>query len=874
MLRAILSRLSGTFRRRHHDEELDEEVRAHLEMLQERFIARGMDPAEAFYAARRQFGGVTQLKEDARERRALPALDLLVRDLTYAFRRLRKARAFTAAAALTLALGIGATTAVFAVLDAVVLRPLPFAEPDRLMAFRSMDRRGAPRPTQLSYPDFFDFRKQNRVFEHLVSYRDAGFTLADSLPAVQVTGMIVSWDLFQAVGVQPELGRGFLREEEKPGTHVAVLSHRLWKSRFAGDRGIAGRAIRMNGTLFTVVGVAPAGFQFPAEMRAVELWVTLSEDAAAMEQRGGRMLEAIGRLKPGVSAEQARAQMDLVAGALAVQYPGNKNVASTMVMPELERLAGSSLKPLLILLGAVAMLLMIACANVASLLLARNAERARELALRTALGASRQAVVRQLLIESLALAFLGTVGGVALAFGALRTILPIAAESIPRLAGAGIDGRVLAFSIGMAVLTSLLFGLAPALQATGADPAGALKDGARNIARGNDRFRSGLVVVQITLGLILLVGAELMMAGFLHLVRRDPGFEPDHLLTFEVGLSSQSDAGRQSAFCDRMLEQLRAIPGVQGAATGRPLPLQGHEMRIGFDIEERPAPAPDRPRSDAAIVTPGYFATMGIPLLDGRDFVERDDAGAPPVLVVNQAFARKFFPGQSVIGKRIQPGAGRSPVMREIVGLVGDAMQAPLGADSDPIYYFPYKQLPWSIGTVVLRTAVPPAEVESAARAALSNLDREAAMHRVRSGRELAASTISQMEFLAVLMGSFAAIALLLTAAGLYGVLSYSVARRRGEIGIRMALGAARKEVVALVFRQAMRMVAAGLVLGSACAAAGERLLGTLVFGIPPANAILLAGACSILVIAAAAAACIPALRAASVDPMQTLRSE
>lgn len=875
MLRAVLSRILGTFRRRRLDEEFDDEVRDHLEMLAERFVARGMDPAEASYAARRQFGGVTQVKQNLRDRRALPGIDVLVQDFRHAFRQLGKAKGFTASAALTLALGIGASTAVFAVLDAVVLRPLPFAEPDRLMAFRSMDRRGTPHPTLLSYPDFFDFRKQNRVFEHLVCYRDAGFTLTDSAPAIQAVGAIVSWDMFPMLGVQPELGRGFLQEEEKPGTHVVVLSQASWKSRFGGDKGILGRAVRINGMLFTVVGVAPAGFQFPADVPAVELWVTLSEDAAVSDQRGARMLETVGRLKPGVPAGQAQAQMDLVAGALAQQYPGNKNVAKTLVLPELERLTGSVRTPLLILLGAVAMLLMIACANVANLLLARNAGRSREFAVRTALGASRPAIVRQMLIESLALALLGTAGGVLLALGALNAVLPLVGESVPRLSQASIDGRVLAFSIVMAMLTSVLFSLAPALQATKTDPAGALKEGARNIARGHDRFRSGLVVVQITLGLVLLVGAELLMATFLHLVQRDPGFRADHLLTFAIGLpENQYNGARQVAFCDRLLEHLTAIPGVQAAATGRPLPLEGHQMRVAFDIEERPAAAPDRPRSDTAIVTPGYFRTMGIPLLNGRDFSERDNAEAPPVLVVNQAFARKYFPGEDVIGKRIQPGIGQTPIMREIVGVVGDAQQVALGADSDPIYYVAYKQLPWSIGTIVLRTAVPPREVESASQAVLASLDRQVPMHQIRTGKELSARAIAPMQFLTTLMGGFAAVALLLTGAGLYGVLSYVVARRRGEIGVRIALGAGRKEVLGLVFRQAMQLVAAGLILGLVIAAACGRLLKTMMYGIRPGDPVILAGACCVLVITGIAAAYIPAARAASVDPMQALRSE
>ncbi len=849
MLRAVLSRIFGTFHRRQLDDEFDEEVREHLNMLVERFIARGMDPAEAFYAARRQFGGVTQMKEHLRDRRALPPFDVLVQDARHAFRQLRNAKWFTVSAALTLALGVGASTAVFAVLDTVVLRPLPYAEPERLMAFRSIDRRGTPHPTNVSYPTFFDFRARNAVFAHLVSYRDERFTLTDSLPAVRVGGEIVSFDLFPLLGVQPVLGRGFLPEEEKAGIHVVVLSHALWKSRFGGDRGILGRRVRINGMPFTVVGVAPAGFRFPLDNPDVQLWAPLSEDATVSEftplteQRGARVLDVIGRLKPGVTADQARAQMDLM-------------------------------------LGAVALVLLIACANVANLLLARSIERAREFALRVALGASRPAVVRQVLFEGLTLGLFGTAGGVLLALAALKGVLPLAGDDIPipRILQAGIDGRVLAFSIVMAVLTSVLFSLAPALQIVRVDPSGALKEGAPNIARGHHRFRSALVIGQITLGLVLLVGAELLIASFLYLMQRDPGFRRGHLLTFDIGLSeTQYNVAGQIAFSDRLIERLKAIPGVRTAATGRPLPLQGHQMSVAFDIEERPAPAPERPYSDMAIVTPGYFDTMGISLLKGRDFSERDDDKAPPVLVVNEAFAHKYFPGEEVIGKRIKPGAtnGKEGMrMREIVGVVGNAKQEALNAEPDPIYYFPYKQLPWGLGTIVLRTAVPPLKVEPVVRATLMSLDREAPMYQVRTGEEVSAAAIAGPRFLMVLMGSFAGIALLLTVVGLYGVLSYAVARRRREIGVRIALGAGRREVLGLVLREAMQLVVVGLTLGLVGAVGAERLLKSIIFGVRPGDVSMVTVACCVMVITSMAAAFVPAARAASVDPMQALRSE
>jgi predicted permease len=887
MLRTLLSRVAATFRRRRLDQEFDEEVQDHLKLLEERFIRQGMQPAEAFYAARRQFGGVTWMKEELRERRALPPLDVLFQDVRHAFRQLRKARWFTASAALTLALGIGAGTAIFAVLDAVVLRPLPFAQPDRLMSMASVDRRAGGHPTNLSYPTFLDFRSRNHAFEHLVCYRDSRFTLSDTLPAIQVEGQIVSWDLFPLLGVQPELGRGFLPEEEKPGTHVVVLSHSLWLSRFGGDRQIPGKRIHINGDIYTVAGVAPRGFHFPVDDRAAQLWTTIAEDGTVseftplMEQRGARVTDGIGGLAAGVTPEQAKAQLDQIAAALAEQYPDdNGNVAKTIVLPEMERLAGTSRRPLGILLAAVMLVLLIGCANVANLLLARGTERAREFALRTALGASRAALVRQLLAESLILGLLGTVGGIALAGAALRLILPLAGERIPvpRIFEAGIDLRVLAFSIAAALATTILFSLAPAAQVVHADLIGPLKEGAANIARGHHRLRSVLVIGQITLGLVLLVSAELLMVSFLKLAGRDPGFRPDHLLTFDIGLSDkQYTTATTIAFSDRLMEKLRVIPGVRAASSGMPLPLAGHQMDVSFDIEGRPLPPAERVSSDMSIVTPGFFGAMGISLHKGRDFTQRDDLKAPRVVIVNEAFARRFFPGEEAIGKRIEPGATNGKegmVMREIVGIVGNARQAPWSTGDDPIYYLPYKQVSWWFGTVVVRTAVPSLEVEPAARAALMSLDREAAMYQVRTGDERSAAAYSIQRFLMVLMASFASIALVLTVVGIYGLLAYAVARRRHEIGLRIALGAGRRDVLGMVLRQAGRLVVMGLALGLAGATGAQRLLESNVFGVRASDPVFLLSASAVIAIAALAAAWLPALRAASVDPMQALRRE
>lgn len=884
-LRAILSRIRGSFSRRRLDEDFSGEVQVHLAMLAERFVRQGMSPEEASNAAKRQFGGVTQMKEELRERRALPHIDILLQDIKYAFREVRKAPAFTASAALTLALGIGASTAVFAVVYAVLLNPLPYPEPDQLVSFRSLDTRGTPHSTSLSYPNFFDFRAKTQVFEHLVSYRDAQFTLTDSAPATQVSGEIVSWDLFPLLRVRPQLGRGFFPEEESPGRHVVVLSRELWQSRFGGDDRIVGRAVSINSKLFTVAGIAPSGFRFPAQNSAVQLWTTLSEDATVSEfhpltvQRGARVMDAIARLKPGVAIEQAQAQMDSIAGVLAKQYPDtNKNIATTYIRPELDRLVGNTRKPILILLGAVGLLLLIACANVANLLLARSAERGREFALRAALGASRPTVIRQLLVESLVLGLLGSALGVLFGFVSLRLILPFAGDSIPRVSQAGLDSRVLAFSVGLALFTSVLFSLAPVIQIAKLDLAGSLKEGSRNINRGHDRLRATLVVAQITLGLVLLSGAELLIASFLHLERRDPGFRPDHLLTFNISLpETQYKVARQIAFSDRLLDRLRSLPGVRTAATGMPLPLTGHQMSVSFDIEERPAAPPDRPHADIAIVTPGYFATMGIPVLKGRDFTERDVAKTPRVVVVNQAFGDKYFPGANVIGKRIEPGATNGDsrtTMCEIIGVVGNAKQSALSPEPDPIYYFPYKQLSWGVGTVILRTSVPPLTMESAARAAVASVDKQVPMYEVRTMEHLTSTAIARPRFQMLLMSSFAAIALLLAVVGLYGVLAYSVTRRRREIGVRIALGAGRADVLGLVIGQAMLLVLTGLVLGLAGAVAGGRLLQTMIYGISPGDPLLLSVACATLTITSVIAAYMPATRAASVDPMEALRSE
>ena len=811
----------------------------------------------------------------------------LLQDLKYGLRMLAKNPGFTAVAVLTLALGIGANTAVFSVVNTVLLKPLPYAEPDRLVAVESMNTRDAPIPNSLSYPDFFDFRAQNHVFDHLVTSRDTNMVLTGVGQPQQLDGEMVTWDLFPALGIMPQLGRGFLQSEEAAGTHVVVLSYALWQRQFGGDHGIVGGAITLDRKPYTVVGVAPAGFAFPVNEPDIQLWTTIAADREAppgdqpiTEERGAHLLRALGRLKPGVSIEQARADLNVIAEALAKQYPdSNTNFRQASVRPALQTLVGDSRMPLLILLGAVGLVLLIACANIANLLLARTTAREHEMAVRSAMGASQVRVVRQLLTESLLLAILGGTAGVVLAEYALRFVLPLGGQGIPRLAQASIDGRVLGFSLLLAFLASLLFGMAPALQASKIDLASSLKEQTRGGTDRHDRVRGALVIGQVTLGLVLVSGAGLLMASFLHLQESDLGLRPDHLLTYWFSLPEpQYNAAQEVAFYDQLLERMRALPGVQSAAGVWPLPLGGDSATVSFNIEERPAPQPSRPSARMAFATPGYFSTAGIPLLRGRFFTEYDDEKAPPVLIVNKAFADKFFQGEDVIGKRITPGATgpgqKDESIHEIVGVVGSAKLFALDAEPKPIYYFPYKQLAWMPPVVMLRTAVPPRTLESAIRRQMAALDPLVPVFQVRTMDELLSTQVIQPRFHTLLLGCFAGIALLLTVVGLYGVVAYSVTRRTREIGVRIALGAGRSTVLFMVLKQALVLVLIGLPLGLAGALAGGELLRGMLYGIKPFDPVVLAIACCLIGLTGALAAYIPARRATQVDPMVALRYE
>ncbi len=808
----------------------------------------------------------------------------LTQDLRFAARQLWKMPAFTTIAVLTLALGIGANTAVFSVVNAVLLRPLPYASPDGLIAASEHSSRTSSR-NPLSYPDFFDWRAQNHTLDHLVAYYDNAFALGGISRPVQVVTEIVSWDLLPALGQQPELGRGFLPEEEKAGSRVVLLGHEIWMTQFGGDRNILGRAINLSGNLYTVVGVMPSSFRFPVQDPRVALWTTIAVDASDKDpitaQRGAHMLRTIGRLKAGVTAQQAEKDLEVIAKNLSHQYPDtNTRSDEVSVMTEAEEVEGDNRAPLLILLGAVFMVLLIACANLANLLLARTTEREREIAVRSAVGADRRRIIRQLLTESVLLSVLGGTAGCVLAVVCTRAMLRMIGDSIPRAAQAGVDGSVLAFALFISIATGLLFGVVPAFKASKTDLLSTLKEGGRSNLGRRDWFRSTLVVAQIALGLILSTAAGLLIASFLYLERSSMGFTADHLLTLSFDLpENQYPEGKKAEFYRTYFERVRSLPGVRAAGGAMVFPLGSNNMTVSFDSKDHPMPKGLRVSAPLSVISPDYFKTMQVPILAGRDFSERDNAKSQPVVIVDDAFARKYFPGENVIGKRIQPGASSGsgePPWREIIGVVGNMkMKAKLPLDRT-MYYLPQAQLPeWCCLYTIVRTATDPASMEQSLRGAVAESGgKDLAVYDVRTMDDLMSLGLAQPRFHMVLLGTFAAIALLLTVIGLYGMMTYSVTRRKREIGVRMALGAERGSVLKMIVSEAAYLIGVGVTIGVAGALLSGAVLRSILYGTTSRNPMVIVTVSFLLILTGLFAAYIPARRAASIDPMQALRME
>ncbi|HEV7522011.1 MAG TPA: ABC transporter permease [Candidatus Angelobacter sp.] len=818
----------------------------------------------------------------------------LLQDLRYGLRTLRKSPAFTVIALFTLALGIGANTAIFSIVNAVLLKPLPFPESEKLMFMTSAsEKQGVTRNFATSYADFLDWRATAKSFTAMASYHQDSFTLAGLDQPLHVAGQTVSGDFFSILGTKPLLGNGFTRDEEKPGTRVVVLSHDLWQSAFHGDRSIIGRAITLEKQNYTVVGVMPAGFAFPLDANPAKVWRTLAIDsetkdpknqpaATSPEQRGAHFLQVVARLKPDVPIERAREEMNLIARNLAKQYPDtNSSFKSVGLSSELDHLVGKTRPRMVILLISVGVVLLIACMNVANLLLVRASRRNREIALRAALGAKRIRVVRQMLTESLVLGLGGAIIGIPIGLWALKLFVALNAQNLPRIQNAGLDGTVLLFTAGIALLTSLIFGLVPALRASSPNLTEFMKEGRGTTASGShQRLRGALVVMETAGGLVLLVVAGLLLRSFHRLLSVDPGLNPRNVLTLTFDLpETKYNDQQQMDFYQQLISRARNLPGVISAGAVTPLPLSGNNAMVTFQIEGHPVAKSEEPAADIEIASPGFFSTLNIPLLRGRDFSERDDSKSPGVVVVNEAFAHKYFPNDDAVGKHITPGAANSgkPPVREIIAVVGNVKNRSLDAEVVPVYYIPSTQLNFGSMAVCLRTSNDPHSVTSAVRNVVSSMDPDLPLYDIKTMEEYLASSVATQRFNAMLLEAFAALALLLTGIGLYGVIAYAVAQRTHEIGVRMTLGASRSQVVQMVLKSGMQLTGIGVAVGlflALIAAQFATSFSSLLFGIKPTDAVTFAAVVGMVTVVSLLACYIPAYRASKVDPMIALRYE
>jgi predicted permease len=874
------------FGRKRKPGDFSAEIEAHLELEAERLRDAGMSEEKARTAARRAFGNVTRAQERFYEAGRWAWWDQLWRDVRFGLRTMARSPAVTTVAVLTLALGIGATTDIFSLVDAVLLRPLPFPEPHRLMWLSQQDHSlPGEAPESLSYPDYFDWRAQNRTFSGMSSYTGGGVTLESEGESQRLDAQVVSANFFQVLGVAPILGRDFHWEEEKPGNRAVMLSYSFWQSNFGSAKDVAGKTIRMDGHSYTVAGVMPRSFQFPLEGPAPALWISLANDAEGKSpptsQRGFDCLSVIGRLKPGVTREQATADLSLIAGNLARQYPdNNKQYSSALVESELEHMTGDTRPALRVLFGAVTLVLLIACANVAGLLLARGSKRSAEFALRAAVGASRAAIIQQLLVESVVLSVCGGVAGAALAFGLLRGMVGLMPLNIPRMEEATIDGGVLAFVMVVSILTGLLFGALLAWRISQPMPAQALRDGSRGVAggRGQHRAHNGLVVAQTAIGLVLLVSSGLLIRSFVRILNVDPGFDPKHVLTARIRVSfDKLNHDQHFQFYNQLLARISAFPGVQSASAGWPLPMTDNDSSVSFNIAGRPVAKGDEPNEAIGVVMPGYFETMRIPLLSGRLFGEQDGTKGAPVIAINQAFAKKYFPAQNPIGQHIQVRLGddvfEHPV-REVVGVVGDIKRKGLTANAEPQYYLPYAQAVITNPYLVIRTSGDPLLIQDAVHSAVNEIDKSVPVYQVSSLEDYVSKSAAQPRFQTFLLTCFAGIALVLAAIGLYGLLSYMVVQRALEIGLRMALGAQRTDVVGMIVRRGLTLALIGVGAGLAISALVTRLLSGMLYGIPPSDPVTFAVTTGLLLLVCVAASSIPAYRAARLDPIRTLREQ
>ena len=880
-LRQTLYRLLAFFRRSPLDRDLDHEVATHLELAIEENLERGLAPAEARRQALLRFGGRQQAKEQHREARGLPFLDTLVQDLRFASRMWRKAPGFTAVAVLTLTLGIGANTAIFSVVYAILLKSLPYPQADRLV----MVYENVRLPTyqndrnEVSPGNLRDWTAQNSVFQNVAAYRNRSFNLTGAGEPLRLEGELVSGNFFSTLEVEPALGRAFAPEEDRHGApRVVVMSGGLWRSQFGSDPQILGKKLLLDGESYEVIGVMPSRFHFPD--LDDQLWVPLAMTPAERENRGSHYLDVFARLKPGVTLKQAQAELSAIARRLTGLYPASNTGQTVNIVFLQEDLAGPVRPRLLVLWGAVGLVLLIVCANVANLLLARASGRQREVAVRLALGASRGRLFRQLLTESTLLALFGWAFGLLLAHWGVNALKLLATSHLPRTEEFSLNTSVFVFGIVTAIFVGVISGLAPALQAGRESVHETLNSGSRESAAGARLgVRNLLVIVETALGVIVVIGAGLLLRSFLRIEQTPLGFQPQGVLSLRAIPRGQkySEPSERSAFYHQAIERIEALPGIESAAAVTFIPLTFSRGSKGFTIEGRPPIAPGQiPMAGYDVVTPGYFVTLRVPLREGREFSWSDTPETQPIIIINETMAKTYWPQEDPLGKRIQQGGPDDPWLT-IAGVVGDIREFdPLTAPR-PTMYFPITQFP-NPGDVlrdwVVRSVRDPLTVASAVRAAVWSVDKDLPVTRVRTMEEVWSLSIASQRLNLLLFVLFASLALILATVGIYGVMAYNVAERTREIGIRVALGARSNDVLKLVLVLGFRLAALGLLLGVVAAFALTRLMASMIYDVSSTDAATFFAVALSLGAVALVACYIPARRALRVDPMVALRYE
>lgn len=857
-------------------QEIDEELRFHLEMRTAENVAGGMPAEQAARGARRRFGNLQTIREECREARGVTLGETTLRDIRFGLRMLRKNPGFSVVAVLTLALGIGANTAIFSFVNAILLRPLPFKEPHALVRVYENHVENGWMKNSVGAPVLGEWRRQSTVFEGLAGRGSGSLILTSKGQPERLSGSRVSANTFALLGVAPILGRDFLPEEETHGKHqVALLSYELWQRRFGADTNVIGQTITLNSEPWLVIGVMPPRTAFPKH--DTELWTPLAFSPGELRQRHAHNYNVYGRLKPGVTLAQADTEMKLIAQRMAEADEQNKGWGAE-VHPLHDIMVGESRAPLLVLLGAVGLVLLIACANIANLLLARSAARSREFAIRAALGAGRAHMIRQLLTENLVLAVCGGLLGLVLAWFGLAALTRLSPPDLPRIwEGISLDGPTLAFTVVVTLATAFIFGLVPALQASNVALTRELNEASRGSSAGRrrQRFRSALVVTEVALSMILLASAGLMIRSFAELLSQDLGYVPEHVVSLELDLPGKKYPSHadETRFFDRVLAQTQAIPGVQSAALVSGLPLSENNSHLTVTVRGAPPPRPgEEVGAGYAQVSPGYFATMKIPLLKGRDFSPHDWTNTTPVLIVDETFVKNFNLGTNAVGTRINVGDGTDNA--EIIGVVKDIRRTGIADTPRGEMYRTYRQACWGSLTLAVRTQRQPQDIVRAVRAELDAIDKDQPLDKVRTMSELVKADVGPRRLVVQLLGSFAGVATLLAAIGLYGVLAYTVTQRTPEIGIRMALGAQRSEILRLVLRHGMWLAGGGVLLGLTGALAITRVMRSLLFGISPLDSVTFTAVSLLLMLVALLACWLPARRAARVQPMVALRCE